>query len=396
MAVTEPLVLYVDDERANRVVFEQTFLRRFRVRCVESAQQALDVLASEPVAVLVTDQRMPGMSGGELLARVKVLSPDTIRIIITAYADLDPILKAVNEGLVVRYIIKPWNRVELEETLSWALEMYAVGCVSSAIQLRLIQTERVLTLGQVAATVLHDLYQPLTCIVYGATELVELASLAPLLSRVTQPGPSLDVAERDQLTELARALPEIAGEVKQRAAFMLDVLDQLRRFMKKDAVPTEVRDVDPVPIVTLAVSMCREGATLAGCSVAVEVPKNLPRVRATTSEALQILMNLLRNAQQSLEQKSGGGRVVIEAVERHDDVRFVVRDDGAGMSAEVLAKLGTPFFTTRELGTGLGIAQVRRLVGRIGGSIEIESTEGKGTTVAFTIPKADSVVRDRR
>src|SRR6476659_1984512 len=103
MDAFEHLVLYVDDERANRIVFEQSFNKKFRIKSVDSGEAALAVIAEEPVAVLVTDQRMPGMSGDELLVRFKSLSPDTIRIVVTAYSDLDPILRAVNEGLVVRY-----------------------------------------------------------------------------------------------------------------------------------------------------------------------------------------------------------------------------------------------------------------------------------------------------
>src|SRR6188508_2660713 len=105
----EHLVLYVDDERANRIVFDQTFGKKFRVKSV---------------------------SGGELLAKAKEIAPDTLRIVVTAYSDLDPILHAVNQGLVVRYIVKPWDRKELEDTLRWALEAYALGRQGSALQLR--------------------------------------------------------------------------------------------------------------------------------------------------------------------------------------------------------------------------------------------------------------------
>ncbi|MBX3216670.1 MAG: response regulator, partial [Labilithrix sp.] len=124
MNLRDHLILYVDDEHANRIVFEITFGKTFRIKCVSSAEEALGFVSQEHIAVIVSDQRMTGMSGDELLKKVKDLSPDTVRMIVTAYSDLEPILNAVNEGLVARYVIKPWDRVELEETLRWALEAY--------------------------------------------------------------------------------------------------------------------------------------------------------------------------------------------------------------------------------------------------------------------------------
>ena len=77
MNLREHLFLYVDDEHANRLVFDLTFGKQFRIKCVSSAEEALVFMSQESVAVIVTDQRMTGMSGDELLRRVKELSPDT-------------------------------------------------------------------------------------------------------------------------------------------------------------------------------------------------------------------------------------------------------------------------------------------------------------------------------
>lgn len=385
-----PLILYVDDDHANRVVFTHTFDNIFRIICADGGDSALAVMTKEPVAVLITDQRMPGMTGDELLARVKVLSPDTVRIVVTAYSDLDPILKAVNDGLVVRYIIKPWDRAEFEQTLKWALEVYELGRTNTAIQLRLIQTERVLTLGQVAAAVIHDLRQPLSNITLNAARLVEHGAAAPALERLARGSPpqALDAGELEQLGELARELPEIAAEMSEAAKFMGDVLRQLTQFQQTPmSAPTD-SNVDPAALVRLALSMCRGEALMCGCTMVNDVPAQLPRVQASTSQLLQILINVVRNAQQAVEAKRQAGTVVVQAIDQSDHVRFVIRDDGPGMSDEALAKMGTPFFTTRAEGTGIGVSQVRRLVGSVGGSLRIESTLGKGTTVTFTVPTA--------
>ena len=108
-----PLVLYVDDERPNRIVFEQAFGRQFNLKAVGDGQAALELLAANDVAIVVTDMRMPGMSGDELLRIVKDRWPSTIRVVITAFSDIEPILTAINEGLVARYLVKPWERAEV-------------------------------------------------------------------------------------------------------------------------------------------------------------------------------------------------------------------------------------------------------------------------------------------
>src|SRR5688500_14518183 len=94
-----PLVLYVDDERANRIVLEHSLKSDFNIVVVDSGEKALEILDQREVAVLVTDMRMPGMEGDQLLRIVKDKWPSTIRMVMTAHQDIGPILRAINEGL---------------------------------------------------------------------------------------------------------------------------------------------------------------------------------------------------------------------------------------------------------------------------------------------------------
>lgn len=389
MTPTEHLILYVDDEHANRVVFQATFGKKFKIKVVPSAEDALTFFSTthEPVAVIVSDQRMTGMSGDELLRRVKDISPDTVRMILTAYSDLEPILGAVNEGLVARYVIKPWDRTELEETLRWALEAFVAGRQNSALQLRLVATERLRTLGQVSASVLHDLNQPVMAVSMGAEQLAELSKIAPALSRLSKGETALNDSERSTLALLGEELPELAQSLASCASFMTDLMKQMRQFQRHDTAPPTSGDVLPGPVLKLALSMCRSGGLLAGTKLAFEGPTDLPRVRATSTDLLQVVVNLIRNAQQALEEHHvRDGVVKVQASVGAGLLTISVRDNGPGMPADVLAKLGTPFYTTREAGTGLGIAQCKRLVGRLGGDLRIESTPGAGTSVTFTLP----------
>src|SRR3954470_14782375 len=174
-----PLVLYVDDERGNRVVFEQSLNSEFNLRTASSAAEALDVLDKHEVAAVVSDMRMPSMSGEELLRIVKERHPEVIRMVVTAYADVEPILRAINEGLVARYIIKPWIRAELVQVLRWATEAWTFTRSSMALQMRLMETERLATLGSIAGLLVHDLKQPLMSLLMNAEHLRELVKAAP-------------------------------------------------------------------------------------------------------------------------------------------------------------------------------------------------------------------------
>ena len=119
-------ILFVDDEpqvlKAMRRVFRQ---ENYQLLTAGSAQEALSLLAAhQPVQVVVSDHRMPGMTGAQLLKQVKAQYPKTIRIMLTGYADVDAVMGAVNEGAVYKFITKPWNDHDLRLTVSLALEQY--------------------------------------------------------------------------------------------------------------------------------------------------------------------------------------------------------------------------------------------------------------------------------
>ncbi|MBN1770950.1 MAG: sigma-54-dependent Fis family transcriptional regulator [Deltaproteobacteria bacterium] len=123
-----PTILYVDDEPGNLEVFGELFDEGYVVRTAVSGAEALAVLEREAVAVLVTDQRMPGMSGVELLERVAVAYPDVVAVVITAYTDTELMLGAIRAGRLHDYLIKPWSPVRLRETVRGAVEEHQRRC----------------------------------------------------------------------------------------------------------------------------------------------------------------------------------------------------------------------------------------------------------------------------
>jgi response regulator RpfG family c-di-GMP phosphodiesterase len=115
-------ILYVDDEPSNLVTLRFSVEPEFQVITASSSEQALEVLRSQPVAVLLADQRMePDVSGTELCARAKEVSPETIRMIVTAYGDLSVAVDAINRGQVRRFIPKPWDVAQMMEILREAV-----------------------------------------------------------------------------------------------------------------------------------------------------------------------------------------------------------------------------------------------------------------------------------
>ena len=106
-------VLYVDDEPQNLRIFELTFQREFNIFCAESASEGMQILNENPIALVLSDQKMSGMTGVEFLARVRGLDPTTIRMLVTAYGDAATLGEAINSGSIYRYIPKPWDPDEM-------------------------------------------------------------------------------------------------------------------------------------------------------------------------------------------------------------------------------------------------------------------------------------------
>jgi two-component system NtrC family sensor kinase len=119
-------VLCVDDEPENLRIFELGFRREFSIVTASSGEEGLRILQTQPVAVVLSDHRMPGMSGVEFLARVRELDPKTMRVIVTAYGDAETLGAAINDGSIYKYVAKPWTPEEMRLALRRAIELYAL------------------------------------------------------------------------------------------------------------------------------------------------------------------------------------------------------------------------------------------------------------------------------
>ncbi|HLL20835.1 MAG TPA: ATP-binding protein [Kofleriaceae bacterium] len=385
---SRPLVLYVDDERANRVVFEQSLGTDFAIETAADGASALALMSSREVAVLVTDMRMPGMTGEELLRIAKERHPRAIRIVITAYADIDPILRAINEGLVARYIIKPWQRAELVQILRWACEAWSFAHDSASLHQRLIEVERLATLGNIASALVHDLKTPLMSILANAEHIGELAKSSELLRTGLEHIDGIPPARRRELYAMIADLGPVSEDLKTSTWHLDELVNRIRVLGRpNDGRATPTTWSDPLPIVRHAMAVCQPLAITGRASISYDGPTALPRVRIPPTELTQVLINVVANGAQAVAARGKPhGSVAIHANERAGMLELQVEDDGVGMSRDTLDRIGTPFFTTRPEGTGLGIAQCQRLVGTAGGRFLVASELGKGTVVTILLP----------
>src|SRR5690349_11609171 len=166
-------ILYVDDEEKSLKHFAKAFQEHFRILTAPSAQEGLKLLEAhkDEIALLMTDQRMPGEKGVWLLERARQLRPQMIRILATAYSDMEAAIAAVNTGAIYKYITKPWDPPELENTLKRGLEFFMVQRERDqllrekmSVLHNMMIADRIVSLGLLAAGLSHHIRNSLVAV----------------------------------------------------------------------------------------------------------------------------------------------------------------------------------------------------------------------------------------
>lgn len=124
MGKSDHTILVVDDEPANLRMLERLLRRQFQVITAPDGETALEMLKREKVSLILTDQRMPGMSGTELLSKSRMINPDIIRMVVTANNDTDTFIDAITNAGAIRVIAKPWDPDKVMADVSAAIEKY--------------------------------------------------------------------------------------------------------------------------------------------------------------------------------------------------------------------------------------------------------------------------------
>lgn len=367
-------VLFVDDEENNLLVCEAVCGDHFEVLTATGGEAALALMTEHEVGVIVADQRMPGMTGVELLERVRVDHPETVRLLITAYSDLPAAVDAINRGQIRRYLKKPWQPDELRAETADALDHYEMRRRVTELERRLNQTERVYALGIVAASIGHELRNPIGWVSTNVKHsLLELQALRRELLSIHQE-PSVTA----RLDEMRSALEDAAVGAER----VVEIVSAIRGSTVRSSADLELVNLEEV--LRLALRLV-EGDLRRNARLDVEV-RGAPRVRGSRTQLSQIVLNLLVNAVHAATRGRSEQAVVSARVALEGEMAILeVADTGPGVPEEAAEKIFDPFFTTKPgVGTGLGLAISRKIAEELGGSLDV-GRDGRLGGAAFRL-----------
>lgn len=367
-------VLFVDDDVAHLVIWEATCSDTFPILTAPNADAAMTLMARHEVAVILADQRMPGTSGVELLERIAEEFPETIRILMTAYTDLPAAIDAINRGRVRRYLRKPCEPDELKAEITDAIELYDVRKKVSLLERRLMQAERVYSLGLVAASVAHELRNPVSWIRDNVTHARK--QVETVASAVEGPVGPMRFA-RGRLEEANEALSDALTGVQR----ILDIVQSLE-------LPTRDTGDDSVEItdvLRLVLRMVR--GELRGKAALKLDTRPVPRVRGNSTKIGQVVLNLIVNALQAVSDKGSQDAVVTVRLDQAGDfVILDVLDNGRGIPENELQRVFDPLYTTKRGGVGLGLAISKKIVEDLGGILVAENRDDGGAAFRLRLP----------
>ncbi len=353
-------LLLVDDEPIIRDLCAKV-LKGYRIVEAGSGEQALNILDSTPVDVVLTDVMMPRMSGLELLHRIKERQPTQPVVVMTGYADKDVILKALKAD-ADDFITKPINLLQLRTTVEKVIERKAMK--EELVDLKRMDRLKTEFLGLIS----HKLKTPTTAISLFIQNLAH--GIGDTKDPAFQKTLKMILEESAYLEDLIQNLLSVSNIIlKENAPQTGDVaLDELARTLVTESMPR---------------------ARERNITLEADFPAGFPTVRADREHMRFVLHALLDNA---IKFSCEGGRVSIRADQNPHQLRILVRDNGIGMAREEIPKVFEKFYqidpqrTGQVRGFGLGLYYARRFVHRLGGNLSLESEPGQGTTASITLP----------
>ena len=379
---SRPTLVVVDDEPSVLDSVRDLFRKEFSVYTFENATEALAALGDLVPAVVLTDQRMPGMTGVEFLGHVKRLHPDATRLMFTGYADIKAVIDAINEGHVFRYLGKPWEPEELEVVIRQAVEHHhllvdrrRLVAELRASNTRLEESNHLKKAFIEVAS--HELNTPVA-VILGMTDLWGM--IPPDAASATQAA---------WLQRIQTAGRRLAGTVER----MLKLL-RADQFDEPLALqPTEVES-----LIRRATTGIQPFLEVRDQRIELRIESEIGSAEVDPAKVGDILTNLLINA---IKFTPDGGVIVVSAESDGPDfVRFHVADTGIGISPADRPHLFEPFFTGYDTlhhssgdfqygkkGIGLGLSLVKSFVEMHGGSVEVVSEPAAGSTFGFRLPR---------
>lgn len=423
-------ILYIDDEPRNLSGFKFVFKKNYHVFTAESAKEGLKILKNNAIKVIITDQRMPGTSGVELLEKTVVEYPDVIRIILTAYANVEDIIRSINTGKIYQYIRKPWDKEELKMVLDNAVKAYNLKVENRKLikDLQEINANLEKKVGEKTKEVqikneelekhkqhLEELVEERTLDLEVArlkaeeSDRLKSAFLANMSHEIRTPmnaiiGFAMLLDKEDFSHEEKN---EFVQNIVQNSESLLRLIEDILDMSKIEA--GQIKLVNEVCYLNsflnnlyLRLNQKKSLIDKLDVELILDIPQNNDMVILVDETRLnQVMTNLLENAFKFTD--SGHIKFGYRIQENMGNaiVHFYVEDTGIGIPEAELENIFKRFRKgTRGpkekiyRGTGLGLYISKSIVQLLGGNIWTESTVKKGTTFYFTIPYKE-VITDK-
>jgi signal transduction histidine kinase len=379
-------ILVIDDEPDVARSVRDLLRLDYRVHVATRPQDAIDILGREDIAVVLSDQRMPEMTGVELLFRVRESHPNVTRLLFTGYADIRAVVDAINKGGVYRYITKPWDADELHTI------------VRDAVERRNLMAERQRLLAELERR--NDELEVINA------DLAELSDLKSNFINVASHELRTPLAILLPLTYLAMRTPDVREPLKGYLETVWCTTDRLRALVDQLTTMLAVGTFDrPVVRESVLVDALLDAAAddvqafvkLRRQILVREREGDLGRIEVEAPKIRDSISHLLLNA---IKFTADEGRITLRARRTVDGgLDIEVADTGCGIEPHSLRRVFEPFFTQADVskhssgifehgrrGLGLGLSMVKAFVEMHGGRVAVRSEVGRGSAFTIVLP----------
>jgi len=375
-------ILYVDDEEKSLKNFTRAFGEQFRILTAPNAHEGLKLLEQhkDDIGLLMTDQRMPGEKGVWLLERARQLRPRIIRILATAYSDMDAAIAAVNTGAIYKYVSKPWDVPQLEQTLKRALEFFLVQRERDqllhekmSVLHNMMIADRIVSLGLLAAGLSHHIRNALVAV----KTFLDLA-------------PAKMEEEKTDVAGLRN--PDFWKEYYQNVQSQIERINNLLKDLWAASETPSAQFPDHVVLreaVVGGITNLKEEFAAKQIAIENQIPDSLPPLNVDGPKFARLFELLFKDEIASLP---AGSRVTLTACLRDGghkpEIEVQISDNGPGLPQEALRVLFDPFVVRSDTPAEYGIHLMACyfIVYHHGGKIEAKSQEGRGTTFTVRLP----------
>jgi len=377
-------ILYVDDEEKSLKYFSRAFADQFRIFTAANAQDGLKILEEhkDDIGLLMTDQRMPGEKGVWLLEKARQLRPRIIRMLATAFSDMEAAVAAVNSGAIYKYISKPWDPPQLEATLKRGLEFFLVQRERDqllkekmSVLHNMMIADRIVSLGLLAAGLSHHIRNSLVAV-------KTFLDLAP--NKLQEE--NLDLAGLRNPDFWKDYYQNVQGQIGKINNMLSDL------WVASEALPFTFKDEVNLRDVVENVLTKMKGA-FAPKNIRVEnaIPPSLPALMVEAPKFQRLFELLFRDEIVSLpagSQITLSAEATPESGAQKAEIHLQVKDNGPGLPKEALRLIFDPFVVRADspMEYGINLMACYFIVHHHGGKIDARSEDGNGTTFNLRLP----------